>query len=474
MRKISLSSSAVERGEPLGIVITDADIPAGGSVRVSVFEAGLLNCSWRYGSSLVPAHLGNGNYRVEVQTDTFEPGFYQIPQLSCADRADTSSLAQANLLQPNERLVFEVIKSGERRRSSAEVLQQVARLEERLQQEFLEPFVVCTDIEQGTLSQQQQGFSTFVFVRNLLIGNRIRFPHYELVPTGNGLDERDSVDFVNRFLAERTLLAASFEYNGPSQEAARNGNPVCVVHFPNIVAFNEESVLTHCSQEVATLLLALALSRDSSGEIFSVVIFNRSQQQVKLHSRPKSYYGNLVTGAFAGEGALRVNSYLDGLSRDSMSRFLVELYTEAQREEVSDFKYIRYWQILEMLADAENYDRSQPLKDYEGKLMMDGERTRRVNSAVERVFSLIRDLGIGNTETTWENVNVWFAFRSAVAHHGAVGRFEQLDREYVKQYARRASQQIKERGGHDHFLWSLKEEVKLILSRRLGGNTAAT
>jgi hypothetical protein len=119
------------------------------------------------------------------------------------------------------------------------------------------------------------------------------------------------------------------------------------------------------------------------------------------------------------------------------------------------------------LAENRNYDPRAPLLDYEGNAVMQDGQPLLAKGSVNTVFSLLRDSGVGSTESTWQNVNVWFALRSAVAHHGAVSRFEQLDREKVKEWARIAVQEVSETPGHDRFLWELKEDVKLLLMRRL-------
>ena len=155
-----------------------------------------------------------------------------------------------------------------------------------------------------------------------------------------------------------------------------------------------------------------------------------------------------------------------------MSSFLVSLYKQARREQSPDYQYLRFWQILEVMADSKNYDPDQPLLDYQGSVMLDGDQPRKCTGSVNTVFALLRDEGLGTTTDTWEQVNVWFAFRSAVAHHGAVAHFEALSRENVKKWARQALQKIS-KSGHDTYLWSLKEDAKLLLMRRLVRSAAA-
>jgi len=150
-----------------------------------------------------------------------------------------------------------------------------------------------------------------------------------------------------------------------------------------------------------------------------------------------------------------------------MNRFLVGLYREARRERGRDFQYVRFWQILETMAENKNFDPAQPLLDFDGNVMLDGSQPRYSKGSVNIVFRLLREAGIGSTDETWKRANVWFAFRNAVAHHGAVDRYAELSRAGVRAWAEMAISEIAVTPGHDKFLWELKEDTKLLLMQRL-------
>jgi hypothetical protein len=128
---------------------------------------------------------------------------------------------------------------------------------------------------------------------------------------------------------------------------------------------------------------------------------------------------------------------------------------------------VRFWQILETMAEGRNYDASAVLCDYAGNPMTDNGQLRLLKGSVNTVFNLVREEQVGDTETTWKNVNVWFAFRNAVAHHGAISRYESLSRESVREWARIGHEELQGTPDHDGFLWTLKEDVKLLLMRQL-------
>ena len=195
--------------------------------------------------------------------------------------------------------------------------------------------------------------------------------------------------------------------------------------------------------------------------------------RLRRNTQYSTYVGNLLTGHLSGESPESLEAYLGGLSRLPINGFLVGLYREARRDRSPDFQYVRFWQILETMAESNNYDPTSPLLDYEDNVLMDGNQPRQCKGSINIVFRLLRDNGIGSTDETWKNVNVWFAFRNAVAHHGSVARYHELSRATVKAWAELGHKEIANALGHDRFLWELKENAKLLLMRRLVENAGA-
>ena len=241
---------------------------------------------------------------------------------------------------------------------------------------------------------------------------------------------------------------------------------MCVAHFPNIHASSLEEARDYCRQKTESLLLAYSLIRDAAGEVFEIVVVDRKSGQSTKYSVSGSYTGNLLTGQLAGESSETMQTLIKGMAADPLSEFLVNLYKQGRQERNPDFQYLRFWQILEILAASKNYDEDADLLDYQGQEMMDGSNIRKCRGHVHTVFALFRDEGMGSSIETWRNVNIWYAFRSAVAHYGGVARFGALSRANVRVWAERGFDEISN-AGHDKYLWQLKEDVKMLLKRRL-------
>ncbi|MEQ1525311.1 MAG: hypothetical protein ABL911_01010 [Gallionella sp.] len=467
MIEIEFTDSYVIKGNRLSVRISNTQVFEYRQLQIEVFDVGVANPSPRLGFGTTPTRLEGQVVQVEIDSQHLPIGIYEIRLIRLHDPIDSNLVPQVDFTPRRDftRQLFEVVASPESHRSASALLTQVQQREAELERQFLLPVDIC---QPGTSIASE--YCVFVFVRDVLIGTSIRFRNFELVPTQSGLDSRDPLDFVNWFLRERTLTKLQFVYEDVMAERSRQSSPVCVVHFPTMVSSSIEEVRDYCIEQTGKLLLALSLSRDAGGIAFEVVVLDRRMYNATKFSISPSYVGNLLTGQLSGETVESLETYLGGLARDPINGFLVGLYREARRDRSPDFQYVRFWQILETMAESENYDPISPLLDYENNVLMDGNQPRQSKGSVNIVFRLLRDTGIGSTNETWKKVNVWFAFRNAVAHHGSVARYPELSRATVKAWAELGHNEIVKAAGHDNFLWALKEDTKLLLMRRLVGN----
>jgi hypothetical protein len=464
MADISLSSSSVVKGERIALQLALGPEVDYGQLQVEVFTAGVANPSNVLGFGTVPQHPADGQLVVDIDTQHLRVGAYEIGVVRLHSPTASTAPPQLDFVSGRDfpRQVFEVREPADSPRTPEQLLTRVVQLE----QEHTRRFTAVVDVREDRSSPGEE-FAGLVFVRDILVGVGMRFDHFEIVPTNTGLDTEDAVRFVNAFLQERTVTGVAFEYDLTTRENARRTNPVCVLHFPAVLAKDVEAARDHCAEWANVLLLALALSRDAGGVVFEIVLVSRKNGQAVKYGIASPYVGNLLTGGLSGENFESVRTYLSGLTASDTNRFLVSLYREARRERSRDFQYVRLWQILETMAEGRNYDASAVLCDHAGNPMTDNGQVRLLKGSVNTVFNLFREEQVGDTETIWKHVNIWFAFRNAVAHHGAISRYESLSRESVREWARIGHEELRRTPDHDGFLWMLKEDVKLLLMRQL-------
>ncbi len=473
MITIELSKCSLVTGSRLLVRVRHAFAEKYRQIQIEIYDAGVLNPSPKLGVGTAPVVVDSNVVAVDIDSTALPIGIYEIRLVRLHDPIESSLAQQLDYVPVRDfpRQLFEVgAAAGSQSKTPAELSAAIEKRESDLERSFNSP----VDIREVGDQPFSESYCAVVFVRDVLIGTPIRFEHFELIPTNSGLDSKDALDFVNAFLSRSTSTGIAFAYDEHLATQSRQSNPVCIVHFPNIVASSEEAVRQYCTDTTSLLLLALALSRDAGGVIFEVVVIGLNSGRSKKFSSTSSYVGNHLTGHLSGESAVALSSYLVGLE-DELNRFLVGLYREARREGGRDFQYVRFWQILEIMAENKNFDPAEPLIDFDGEVMMDGSKRRHSKGSVHIVFRLLREAGIGSTDETWKKVNIWYAFRSAVAHHGAVDRYAELSRAGVKAWAENAILELSAASGHDRFLWELKEDTKLLLMQRLvmGASTVA-
>lgn len=464
MPRVHLAAPFAVKGDTLELTLQHEQGAEYAQLQVEVFDCGVPNPSPKLSFGTTPRSTTTGEVSVEIETRHLDTGVYEVRLVRLHEAGEENEKQQIDLVGGKDfpRTFFEVVSSSNDARSLEAILEEVNQREQEIERCFLEPIDIRTDTSTpGAL------YTAFVFIKDVLVGTQVRLSQFELIPTNDGLGARDSHDFVNWFLRQRTSTRVAFEYGGQLEAQSRRANPVCVVHFPAIASNSIEGARDYCINKSNALLLALALSRDASGSVFDTVLIDRTTGQSTKYTTPPSYVGNLLTGHLAGESADSLGAYIAGLSTDSMSAFLVDLYKQARRERDPRYQYVRLWQLLELLADQEDFDPSEPLTNYEGEVMEENGSPRLSRGSVHTVFRLLKEARIGSTEQTWKDVNVWFAFRSAIAHYGALEEFHRLARSTVKEWAKTGTDEIAQARGHDRFLDSLRWIVRLLLMQRL-------
>ena len=418
------------------------------TVQVDVIRCGVLNptLAWMAGSA---THLSPGPYRFTVDSSAMSTGFYEVGCVGFHS-AESSEEVQPKYFYGSrdfERTFFEVRQAGEAAHTEEEVRSLVAESERNIEDEFQSGL----DISSG--SSESQTYLVLVFVAGVLVTERMRFHRWEIVPF-RGLDKKDQVEVVNEFLNAHSI-EVRFEHTQQQSESVRRERPTYVAHFPLIKAASEQQLLDYVTKEVDTLSEVLALYRGGNGQIFNIFMGHLEADMVELHGPRSTYRGNLVTGQPAGEDPEHIAASL-GKMRSASFRYLFSLYREALSEQNLDFRYVRCWQILEVLAEAQNYDLKEKIYDaYGTPILTDGEKQIRLGgngkaNAKAIVYRLLYDLhrergihmslkiplppiaGGGErfiTYSLWERVRAWHGIRNAAVHFGGFQPSDPLQQE---------------------------------------------
>jgi len=323
--------------------------------------------------------------------------------------------------------------------------------------------VLMKSIENEAESDEKRtDFRVLVFLRGVLLSQRMRFSGYEIVPTDITIDSDDQLSAVNTVLRMMHQDEEPVTFSEEDRKMMRSSHPVSIVDVKSVLATSKEEARDRCIRFAESVLLTLTLLRDVGGVIFHVVVIDKSARAKTNWGFPEPYRGILNTGPLAGESSASFQKYIGAVSSDPLNEFLVGLYKQAVMERHDDFKFVRYWQILEVTADLRNYDPKEALKDHDGEILNDSKgKPRKCKGGLEIVYALLRDEGVGNTGQTWANANIWYALRCAVGHYGAVDRWHQLSNPETREWGRKGAEN---RGDS---LMLLRSIVRSVLTQKL-------
>lgn len=463
--KVHLEEISQKKGAKIPLFIEFPEGDKYQNLQIEIFDTSVRNPSSKLSFGARPEKKGDHQFIARIDTFHLNPGIYEVKLVRFSSLDNDEIAGQIDFVSGRDysRVLFEVLDDNQEASSKDEIYKLTHENEEKLEKEFL----MVNDVRRDVNMPSQQ-FCIIVYIKGILVGTRTRFKNFEILPTGKGIDDLDQLNFVNNHLKEQTKIDIVFEYADELKNRAHSLNPVCVMHFPCILANDQKGARDYCKSKADKVISTFSLTRGASGEVFDIVIYNPKTKHASKYAERQHYVGNMLTGGLAGENSETLETYIKSLEGNPFKDFVVGLHKDAKKELSREFQYVRYWQILEVLAENQDYDPNDPLLDFEGNQVLEDERPLQCKGSVNIVFRLLKETGFGTTEKTWENVNVWFALRNAVAHHGAISKYTELKRQKVRDWAEIGFNEIQDNQAHDSRLWTLKEDVKLLLMRLLG------
>ena len=357
--------------------------------------------------------------------------------------------------------------------------------EAMLEEEFLRGIVA-----QGMVSHAHRKFSVLVFLVDVKITRKLRFDRWEVIPF-RGMDTPESCALANEFLQKNTSLGFAFPYSAEMAETSRQSHPVCVAHFPLILADTMETARDFCRERCFVLGQALAAHRAATAKLISTVVYDRLSDQAKLFSEGTIYRGNLLGGAIAGEDAERIEASIDAMKDSSLMRYFYLLYSYARKEEVQDQKYLKYWQFLEAVSETKNFDETGELRDFQGQPIRSADGVvRKLDSKANQVYEVIRQHklagGVGESSvfmsdgkplrhSLLEMVGHWYAMRNAAAHYGHFLPHDSVQKKKFHYYRKCLKvRKLVDNAGHDYILADLAETASFVLMRETNDQVTHT
>ena len=464
---ITIERTNILRGEIQKVFLDNELISDYEQVQIEVFNTGVSNPESVLGFGTKPEKIKPNIYFVTFNTSSLSEGIYEIKLLRL-HTPKTEGLAEQ--------------KDYHADKDFSRIFFKVSLEEEVIPESELNDFVIKKEKEQEkkffsevniSKAENPNKFRAFVLLKGLKTGIRYRLENIEIFPLNVGLDSVDTINITNYFLKNYTNTGSFFKYGKEDSQRSQNENPVSIVHFPKIVSDDINDVVNYTHKKTEYLLQAFSLIRGASAYIINIVIVNLDNSKIFRFLPHKSYVGNLLTGNLSGENPSILNAYMGTLENDSFKSLLVSLHKEALSEKNESFVFLRFWNILETLADNKNYDSNEDLLDFDGNIIYEDTNhseqqvPKKIKGSINKVYNLFKEHKIGNTEETFENVRMWLSLRNATAHFGSIYNYEQLNSNRDKRFAKKAIEIIKEAKGYNPIIYRLKEDVKMILMNEL-------
>lgn len=485
--KISLSSNFINPGDQLFAQVEGDDIRAFGIIEICISPVAVRNPR---ATELLSAPIVDGTARCAIQTKQLAHGYYEIVFIKLIP-----NFALVN--PPKEktgmggcdfsRKIFEVTSSKTHIKPEA-LVEIVSTKESEMQKQFESGILLP-----GTSSNNE--YRALCFISGILIPADIQFQNWEVlkhVP----LDGHDVLASVNAFVKEfpTWTFGQGFDYDGAVKAQFNAGRPVCVVHFPKLIANDMEQAKAFCIDRSRILSECLCLNQGGTGKDFCVVMVDLKKGAAKLWVDSGHFGGNLLGGALGTPAGLE--AMCKKLEAQARLRFFVSLYKEARQEVDVSYQYLRYWQLLETIAETKNYpvtdamiclETNTPLLDSNGTPRTIGRSGKNGDHPDTKmiVYRLISDVAAamqtrntslltvfgdaaGNNYNLEKYVSAWHAMRNATGHFGRFVSTDPTQQARFKDFVRCKTvcdDQGNSRAGF--VLMQLRNVVELVLEEEL-------
>lgn len=449
------------------------------NINVNVYKVGIENPSFQYCGPTRNEDIG---FSSTIKTISFLPGYYEVRHIktfNCKNEMDITNEKNYSSGTHFQRFVFQVVPAGVLPKQKINLLNDIESIESDFEKEFL-----------GGLScspgENQRKYWVLVFLCGVKITRRMRFGRYEAIPF-RGLDGTNLVDLVNEFISTQTKVSLKFNYSEELSRSIRNDSPICIIHFPLVRAIDKESAMRYCQEEAELLSEVMSSFRGGFGRVVKTVVYDNDTAKGTMFTARIPYRGNLLGGEISGEDPKAIGKILDIVRSSPLKKYFLSLYKEAISEINIDFSYLRYWQLLETIAESKNYNPSDILLDIEGQIIKKNNGTSEtLKDSKAKVYELVKGHGLGtrslkanaprpgSLEATeynlWDRIKAWHSMRNSASHFGGYVHDDELLKRTFRGYETCEALYLDQGGNKHGFLYEdLKSTAWLILRKELAG-----
>lgn len=289
-------------------------------------------------------------------------------------------------------------------------------------------------------------FRVLIFGVGCLLHAHQQLEGYSLSPIGLGLSHRRMHEIVNTVLQHEG--AEPIEFDPQAETHFETSTPTFMVSYIAVEALDHQDALNHCRLHANKLFHILGLERGQMPREFAALVLQYGSPAYLRAFQLPGYRGNLVSDFNPVSTANAIDRLLPKLEANPFLRLLAKTFADATAETDPGFALLRYWSVLELLADK-YVANGQCIRTPEGSLILTADgNPETTNGTRGRVYFHIlmngafvtqgsyddngtqRSFMIGGDSThpgynastelisLWEMVRAAYAIRNSIAHEG--------------------------------------------------------
>jgi hypothetical protein len=312
-------------------------------------------------------------------------------------------------------------------------------------------------------------FMVMIFAVGCLIHARQQLEGYTISPTGAGLSHKRLLDIMNSELAKEEF--EPLPYQAELEEQFARGTPTIAIKYACVRAVSHDDALDYCRTHSRLIFELLGRNQGQIPREFGGVAFEIGSANRWQFIEMPGYRGNLVSDFSPAALAKSIERSLPILETNSFARLLTRVFAEATGETDFGYRFLRFWTVLELVADRKIVKDGSPLMHPNGRSILNSNgNPETTNSKRGRVYQYILQNGSFTTThsyqdndanrtmivagdvsnpnfkpgsevfSLWEMVRAAYAVRNSVAHEGHFDAATALAGDQYQQLAARLLQ----------------------------------
>lgn len=328
------------------------------------------------------------------------------------------------------------------------------------EQQVMAPII--TDQAKLCLEGHKQ-FKIIIYATGCLLPTMQLSKGFHIEPLDGGLSYVQYLQVVNTHLAKQENLEIPF--SGTIEHEFGVNTPCFALTYNVVDATDHDDAFAHCQNHANLVFELLGWLREQMPQTFSRIAINLNTNECFHQFLSPTYRGNLAVG-WVESIANTFDRLIPKLQNNPFLRLVVKTYASATSEKDPGFALLRYWAVLELLADK-HVAKGKPLLYPDQKPIVGAKNKRKTTDHKEgRVYEYLSSylhpspeiVGLTDKEgrrrkyvlggqvsktdfdsekiniTLWDMVSATYAIRNAVAHEGMfdISRVDDVSKFYEK------------------------------------------